>query len=80
MIQRRCFQERLLNTFDFDFSFCIPSSRNTGEHIYEFPQLSEDVIRLMIENSYETCSDSFYFIDNKLIMHNKADYVCNGGQ
>ncbi|KAF5929222.1 protein unc-119 homolog B isoform X1 [Diceros bicornis minor] len=80
MIERHYFRERLLKNFDFDFGFCIPSSRNTCEHIYEFPQLSEDVIRLMIENPYETRSDSFYFVDDKLIMHNKADYAYNGGQ
>ncbi|XP_051017610.1 protein unc-119 homolog B [Acomys russatus] len=80
MIERHYFRERLLKNFDFDFGFCIPSSRNTCEHIYEFPQLSEDVIRLMIENPYETRSDSFYFVDNKLVMHNKADYAYNGGQ
>ncbi|XP_055405985.1 protein unc-119 homolog B isoform X1 [Bubalus kerabau] len=80
MIERHYFRECLLKNFDFDFGFCIPSSRNTCEHIYEFPQLSEDVIRLMIENPYETRSDSFYFVDNKLIMHNKADYAYNGGQ
>ncbi|XP_072839498.1 protein unc-119 homolog B [Pogona vitticeps] len=80
MIERHYFQDRLLKNFDFDFGFCIPNSRNTCEHIYEFPQLSEDLIRLMIENPYETRSDSFYFVDNKLIMHNKADYAYNGGQ
>lgn len=42
-----------------------------------FPRLA---VRLMIENPYETRSDSFYFVDNKLIMHNKADYAYNGGQ
>ncbi|XP_040587176.1 protein unc-119 homolog B isoform X2 [Mesocricetus auratus] len=66
MIERHYFRERLLKNFDFDFGFCIPSSRNT--------------FRLMIENPYETRSDSFYFVDNKLIMHNKADYAYNGGQ
>uniref|UniRef100_A0A8D0BE69 Unc-119 lipid binding chaperone B n=1 Tax=Salvator merianae TaxID=96440 RepID=A0A8D0BE69_SALMN len=79
MIERHYFKDRLLKNFDFDFGFCIPSSRNTCEHIYEFPQLSEDLIRLMVENPYETCSDSFYFVDNKLIMHNKAVYAYNGG-
>uniref|UniRef100_A0A452TIT8 Unc-119 lipid binding chaperone B n=1 Tax=Ursus maritimus TaxID=29073 RepID=A0A452TIT8_URSMA len=44
MIERHYFRERLLKNFDFDFGFCIPSSRNTCEHIYEFPQLSEDGI------------------------------------
>ncbi|XP_029475984.1 protein unc-119 homolog B [Rhinatrema bivittatum] len=80
MIERHYFRDHVLKSFDFDFGFCIPNSRNTCEHIYEFPQLSEDLIRLMVENPYETRSDSFYFVDNKLIMHNKADYAYNGGQ
>lgn len=28
----------------------------------------------MIANPYETKSDSFYFVKNKLIMHNKASF------
>ncbi|OCT98237.1 hypothetical protein XELAEV_18010468mg [Xenopus laevis] len=80
MIERHYFRDRILKSFDFDFGFCIPNSRNTCEHMYEFPQLSEELIRLMTENPYETRSDSFYFVDNKLIMHNKADYAYNGGQ
>uniref|UniRef100_A0A3P8WZ75 Unc-119 lipid binding chaperone B n=1 Tax=Cynoglossus semilaevis TaxID=244447 RepID=A0A3P8WZ75_CYNSE len=42
MIERHYFQGRLLKNFYFDFGFCIPNSRNTCEHIYEFPQLPED--------------------------------------
>ncbi|XP_077570865.1 protein unc-119 homolog B [Stigmatopora nigra] len=80
MIERHYFQGHLLKNFDFDFGFCIPNSRNTCEHIYEFPQLPDDLIRQMVAHPYETRSDSFYFVDNKLIMHNKADYAYNGGQ
>ncbi|XP_069789062.1 protein unc-119 homolog B isoform X1 [Narcine bancroftii] len=80
MIERHYFRERLLKSFDFDFGFCIPNSRNTCEHIYEFPQLSEEIIKEMVDNPYDTRSDSFYFVDSKLIMHNKADYAYNGGQ
>ena len=29
----------------------------------------------MIDSPYETRSDSFYFVNDKLIMHNKADYA-----
>ena len=36
-------------------------------------------VQEMIEAAYETRSDSFYFVDDKLIMHNKADYAYNGG-
>ncbi|TKS82808.1 Protein unc-119 -like protein B [Collichthys lucidus] len=79
MIERHYFREKLLKSFDFEFGFCMPSSKNTCEHIYEFPPLSEISIREMILHPYETQSDSFYFVDNKLVMHNKADYSYNGG-
>ncbi|KAG7229750.1 hypothetical protein INR49_012546 [Caranx melampygus] len=80
MIERHYFRDHLLKSFDFDFGFCIPNSRNTCEHIYEFPQLSESLVRQMVERPYETRSDSFYFVENRLVMHNKADYAYNGGQ
>lgn len=80
MIERHYFRDHLLKSFDFDFGFCIPNSRNTCEHIYEFPQLSESLVRQMVECPYETRSDSFYFVENRLVMHNKADYAYNGGQ
>ncbi|XP_051963333.1 protein unc-119 homolog A [Xyrauchen texanus] len=79
MIERHYFRSQLLKSFDFEFGFCIPSSKNTCEHIYEFPPLSEDIMREMILHPFETQSDSFYFVDNKLVMHNKADYSYNGG-
>ncbi|TRY95366.1 hypothetical protein DNTS_035705 [Danionella cerebrum] len=79
MIERHYFRGQLLKSFDFEFGFCIPGSKNTCEHIYEFPPLSEDIMREMILHPYETQSDSFYFVDNKLVMHNKADYSYNGG-
>ncbi|XP_030078502.1 protein unc-119 homolog A [Microcaecilia unicolor] len=79
MIERHYFRNQLLKSFDFEFGFCIPSSKNTCEHIYEFPQLSEELIQEMILHPYETQSDSFYFVDEKLVMHNKADYSYSGG-
>jgi len=79
MIERHFFRDRLLKSFDFEFGFCIPTSKNSCEHIYEFPQLPEDLIQEMIANPFETHSDSFYFVDDKLIMHNKADYAYDGG-
>ena len=33
----------------------------------------------MIDNPFETKSDSFYFVNGKLIMHNKASYKVNHG-
>ena len=33
----------------------------------------------MIARPYETKSDSFYFVGNRLVMHNKAEYAYDGG-
>ncbi|KAL3272131.1 hypothetical protein HHI36_022616 [Cryptolaemus montrouzieri] len=79
MIERHFFRDKLLKTFDFEFGFCIPYSKNTCEHIYEFPTLAPDLVKEMIAAPFETRSDSFYFVDDRLIMHNKADYAYNGG-
>jgi len=78
MIERHFFRGRHLKTFDFNFGFCIPDSKNTCEHIYEFPEMNADEVRQMVANPFETKSDSFYFVDDVLIMHNKADYSYNG--
>lgn len=78
MIERHYFRDRLLKSFDFEFGYLIPQTRNTMEHIYEFPELPKEDMQEMIENPYETRSDSFYFVDDVLIMHNKADYGYNG--
>jgi len=78
MIERHYFRDRLLKSFDFDFGFCIPNSTNTCEHIYHLPHLGESLIEEMINNPFETRSDSFYFVEGKLAMHNKADYAYDG--
>nr|CAH7769253.1 unnamed protein product [Callosobruchus chinensis] len=79
MIERHFFRDKLLKTFDFEFGFCLPFSRNTCEHIYDFPSLPAELVNEMIACPFETRSDSFYFVDDCLIMHNKADYAYNGG-
>lgn len=80
MIERHFFRDQLLKTFDFEFGFCIPNSRNTCEHIYELPPLSPQLRQQMTACPYETRSDSFYFVEDKLVMHNKADYAYTGGR
>ncbi|KAL4084321.1 hypothetical protein QTP88_028145 [Uroleucon formosanum] len=79
MIERHYFRNKLLKTFDFEFGFCIPHSKNTCEHIYKFPNLDPESIKEMIQYPFETKSDSFYFVEDRLIMHNKAEYAYNGG-
>lgn len=74
MIERHYFRNELVKSFDFAFGFCIPGSTNNWDAVYSLPPLSESLIAEMIDSPYETQSDSFYFVDNKLVMHNKASY------
>jgi len=78
MVERHYFKGRMLKSFDFTFGFCMPKSKNSCEHIYDFPSLTEEEIAEMVAAPYETKSDSFYFVNDKLIMHNKADYAYDG--
>ncbi|KEG08597.1 GMP-PDE, delta subunit family protein [Trypanosoma grayi] len=77
IIERHYFRNTLIKSFDFAFGFCIPHSTNTWEAIYDMPALTEEWIKAIIENPNETVSDSFYFVDGKLVMHNKAYYAYN---
>ena len=74
MIERHYFRDTLLKSFDFNLEFCIPGTRNTWEVIYEMPSLPEGIKNEMINAPWDTKSDSFYFVENKIIMHNKAEY------
>ncbi|MEW5302477.1 MAG: hypothetical protein WDW38_002366 [Sanguina aurantia] len=74
MIERHYFQNKLVRSYDFTFGFCIPSSTNSWEAIYDVPENSPEEIAQYTGSPYAHKSDSFYFADNKLIMHNKAEY------
>ena len=74
MIERHYFRDKLLQSYDFTFGYCIPKSSNTWELIYTLPQLSEEEIEEMVKHPFEAKSDSFYFVENKLFMHHKAQY------
>lgn len=74
MIERHYFKNKLIKSFDFTFGFCIPNSTNEWESIYDLPQLDKKTIEEMINAPWETKSDSFYFVNNELVMHNKSEY------
>ena len=40
--------------------------------IYTLPELDPALEKEMIDAPYETKSDSFYFVGNKMVMHNKV--------
>ncbi len=74
MIERHYFNDKLIKSFEFKFDFCIPNSVNTWESIYVIPEIDPELKKQMIAEPWHTRSDSFYFVEDKLIMHNKAIY------
>lgn len=74
MIELHYFKNRLVRLYDFTFGFCIPNSVNTWEAIYDVPVLEPGQVQEYIESPFEHTSDSFYFNQGKLIMHNKATF------
>ncbi len=74
MIERHYFRDELIKNYDFSFGFCIPGSTNTWDCCYSIPPLDDDLVDLIIDNPFETRSDSFYFVGDELVMHNKASY------
>lgn len=53
----------------------IPNSTNTWEAIYEVPEMTPAEKEEILNSPFESRSDSFYFVDGKLIMHTKAEYA-----
>lgn len=78
MIERHYFKGELQRSYDFTFGFCIPGSTNSWEAVYPVPQMSAAQKEDMLNCPHETASDSFYFVGDKLIMHNKASYAYSG--
>lgn len=74
MIERHYFRDMLIRSFDFTLPFVIPNTTNTWEVIYSMPEFDTAMKQEIIANPWETRSDSFYFVDGKLVMHNKAEY------
>ena len=74
LIEKHFFRDEIISEFVFTFPVCIPGSTNTWQYVYDLPQLSAEKQKLMMDNPFETQSDSFFFADGKLIVHNKAAY------
>ena len=75
MIERHYVQGSLLRSYDFTVPFCIPGSTNTWEAIYDVPETSQTTKDVMLAQPGAHVSDSFYFIEGKMVMHLKAVYT-----
>ena len=75
VINRFWFRSRLIGGFDFTFGNCLPGSTNTWDSVYLQSWLFDDeLVAQMVANPHESQTDEFFFVDGKLIMHQKASY------
>ena len=45
-----------------------------GEFIYDLPQFSPEEKAEIVASPWEVKSDTFFFAEDKLIIHNRAEY------
>lgn len=74
MIERHYFRDQLITSYDFVMPFVIPNTRNTWEMIYTKPEFNDEWKEALMTSPWEVRSDSFYFVNGRLIMHNRAEY------
>ena len=74
MVERHYFRGKVIRSYDFEFGFVIPNSNNSWEFIYDLPALSAQEEQEIVEAPWEVTSDSFFFAEGKLIIHNRAIY------
>lgn len=74
MVENHYFNNHMIAQFEFKLPFCGPNTKNTAEYIYELPELDEKVIAEINKKRLSTFSDTFFFADGVLVMHNKAEY------
>ena len=74
MVEKHFFKDQLIKEFEFDFAFCIPGSKNSWQITYELPDLDSEKKREIISSPWETRSDTFFFVEGKLVIHTRALY------
>ena len=74
MIERHYFRGQVIRSYEFKFGFVIPNSQNSWEFIYDLPLLDENLKSKIVQAPWEVKSDSFFFADGNLIIHNRAEY------
>jgi hypothetical protein len=76
LIERHYINDSLVAHYEFNFPIFMPNSENNIEFMYPVPKLSDES-RKDLENGEEILakSDTFIFVEKKLIIHRRANYT-----
>ena len=74
MQERHYFRGKVIRDYEFKFGFVIPKSTNSWEFVYDMPDMTAEEKAEIINAPWEVKSDTFFFADGKLMLHNRAEY------
>ena len=76
LLERHYINGKLAANFIFKFPIFMPNSNNSIEFIYNIPKMSPEVEEKMKNGEdIEAKSDTFIFVEGKLVVHRRAKYV-----
>ena len=76
LIERHYIDDKLVASYEFYFPLFMPNSENNVEFIYPMPNQSDDVRKLLdYGEDIHAKSDTFIFVENRLIIHRRAKYT-----
>ena len=76
ILERHYIEGKLSGNFRFAFPLFIPNSENKIEFIYEVPKLSSEIEqKLKFAEDIHAESDTFIFVEGKLIIHRRSKYL-----
>lgn len=74
-IERHYIDDKLMANYSFNFPFFMPNTENNIEFIYPMPKLSDETLRkIKDKEDVHAKSDTFIFVNKKLIIHRRANY------
>jgi hypothetical protein len=75
LIERHYIEDTLVASYRSDYPAFMPNSENNAEFIYSVPNFSESTKKKISQGEViEAISDTFIFVNNKLIIHRRASY------
>ena len=76
LLERHYIDGKLAASFNFKFPIFMPNSQNNIEFIYNIPKMTPEVLeKIQKGEDVNAKSDTFIFVEGKLVVHRRAKYV-----
>ena len=74
-VEKHFINGELMKSYEFNFPLFMPNSENNIEFIYPVPKLKEEIaVKVNKGEKIDATSDTFIFVEGKLIIHRRAVY------